>query len=160
MVCYSETYKRDLKVIRKKNSKSEVRKQAGDEGENDIKLVNLRNRVKRITIEKLRLRDPKRKYKMRESEDKWQKWRIMHQSQQIAKVMNKKCGKMKHWVEKRQKKWLESREIWKKEARKAAGKGGKDIIPNIFQWARGGMTGGNADENSSNISSLFKIQSI
>ncbi len=70
MVCYSETYKRDLKVIRKKNSKSEVRKQAGDEGENDIKLVNLRNRVKRITIEKLRLRDPKRKYKMRESEDK------------------------------------------------------------------------------------------
>jgi hypothetical protein len=40
---------------------------------------------------------------------------------------------MKHGGEKRYKKWLKSRGNWKKEARKAAGKGGKDIIPNIFQ---------------------------
>jgi hypothetical protein len=45
--CYSETYIRHLKIIRKKKIKSE----AG----------NLRSKIKRITVEKLRLGEAKKK---------------------------------------------------------------------------------------------------
>jgi hypothetical protein len=47
-----------LKVIRKKNSKSEVRNKLEMRGK---MVVNLRNKVKRITIEKLRLGEAKKK---------------------------------------------------------------------------------------------------
>jgi len=57
----------------------------------------------------------------------------MHQSQQIAKVMIEKMRENERRKRKTPNNWLKSKENRKKEARKAAGKGGKDIIPNIFQ---------------------------
>jgi hypothetical protein len=57
----------------------------------------------------------------------------MHESQQIAKLIIEKMRENETLKRKTPKKWLKIRGKLKKEARKAAGKGGKDIIPNIFQ---------------------------